>query len=188
MRVAYAGAPGAFAHQACLQFAPHHEPVAVEGFSAVAEALERGEVDIGMLPVRNSCAGPVAEVADLLSAQRLEVVSEHDLAVRMHLLGLPGAEFASIQTVVSHPVALTQCAEHLRQLKVVTRAAANTAIAARDLADSAEAVLASEAAAVVYGLIILRPNMHDDPDNITVFARVALRSAPSALPHSATLL
>jgi prephenate dehydratase len=143
-----------------------------------------------MLPVRNSRAGVVAEVAGLLAAGSVKVAAEHHLPVRMHLLGLAGADLSAVHTVVSHPVALAQCAAHLRELGVGTRAAENTAIAARDLANPREAVLASEGAAAVYDLVILRRDMHDDPENTTVFARIARRDAPapSALPHSATLL
>jgi prephenate dehydratase len=190
MRVAYAGAAGAFAHSACLAFTPDHVPVAVDGFAGVADAVERGEADIGMLPVRNSRAGPVAQVAELLAARPLAVVAEHSLPVRMHLLALPGSALSRIRVVISHPVALAQCAEHLRRLGLDTLDAPNTALAARGLTHPHEAVLASEAAAGAYGLAILCRDMHDDPDNATVFAKVALRGAPapSALPHSATLL
>jgi prephenate dehydratase len=125
-----------------------------------------------MLPLRNSRAGPVEEVAQLLAARPLRVIAEYDLPVRMHLLGVAGADLAGIRTVTSHPMALRQCADALAALAVTTQAAPNTAVAARALADPACAVLASEAAAQAYGLIILRRDVHDDPDNVTRFARV----------------
>jgi prephenate dehydratase len=91
----------------------------------------------------------------------------------MHLLGLPGAQLSGIAKVVSHAIALRQCTRALATLGAETAVASNTAVAARDLADPACAVLASEAAAEAYGLIILRRDVHDDPDNVTRFARVA---------------
>lgn len=172
MRIAYAGAPGAFAHEACLFFAPDHEPFAVGDFSAVADAVESGTAQSGMLPLRNSRAGPVEEVAALLTQRPIRIASEHDLPVRMHLLGLPGAELAGITKLVSHKMALRQCTRVLAALAAKTEAAANTAIAARDLRDPTCAVLASEAAAEAYDLVILRRDVHDDPDNVTRFARI----------------
>jgi prephenate dehydratase len=172
MRIAYSGAPGAFGHEACLTFAPAEEPLAVPGFADVAAAVESGLAEAGMLPLRNSRAGTVEEVASLLASRPLRIASEHDLPVRMHLLGLPGAELADIRTVVSHRMALRQCTRFLAALSVETRDALNTAAAARDLADPSCAVLASEAAAKAYGLIVLRRDVHDDPNNLTRFARI----------------
>jgi prephenate dehydratase len=133
----------------------------------------------------------VEEVTQLLAARPLRIDAEHDLPVRMHLLGLPGAELGAVRTVISHSMALRQCMEALVSLGVETRAAANTAVAARDLSDPTCAVLASEAAAEAYGLVILRRDVHDDPGNVTRFARVVCaepKLPPSALPHFATLL
>jgi prephenate dehydratase len=172
MKIAYAGAPGAFAHRACQAFAPQCELFPVATFAAVADAVESGAAGAGMLPLRNSRAGPVEEVAQLLAARPLRIDSEHDLPVRMHLLGLSGATLERIRTVISHPVALGQCTEVIAALGVETREAFNTAVAARDLSDYSCAVLASEAAAQAYGLDILRSDVHDDPGNVTRFARV----------------
>ena len=173
MRIAYSGAPGAFAHEACLAFAPELEALAMDGFAAVADAVQSGAVEFGMLPLRNSRAGAVEEVAQLLATRPLRVVAEHDLPVRMHLLGLAGADLGTIRVVASHPMALRQCAAALEELGVAQEEAPNTAVAARDLVDPSRAVLASEAAALAYGLTILQRDLQDDPDNLTRFALIA---------------
>jgi prephenate dehydratase len=41
--------------------------------------------------------------------------------------------------------------------------------------DSALAALASEAAATIYGLTIVRRDVHDDPDNATTFCVLGRR-------------
>lgn len=170
MSVAYQGAPGAFAHQACLAFAASHEPVAYASFADVAAAVAAGEAALGMLPLENSGAGLVPGVAELIAG--LVVVAEHVLPVRLHLLALPGVALAEVRTVVSHEMALRQCAGSLRALGLAGERAANTAVAARDLAGRDRAALASAAAAEIYGLTVLRADMQDDPDNRTRFALV----------------
>ena len=175
MRIAYSGAPGAFAHEACLAFAPDVSPLAVNGFAAVADAVESGAASFGMLPLHNSGAGTVEDVAELLRTRPLCMVAEHDLSVRMHLLGLPGTDLSAVRIVASHPMALRQCARALEKLGVALEEAPNTAVAARDLADSAHAVLASEAAAKAYGLDILQRDLQDDSNNRTRFALVVAR-------------
>jgi prephenate dehydratase len=175
VKIAYSGAPGAFAHEACLAFAPDVAPMAVDGFAAVADAVASGAADFGMLPLHNSAAGIVEDVAELLRTRPLRMVAEHDLFVRMHLIGLPGTVLSAVRIVASHPMALRQCARALATLGVALEEAPNTAIAARDLADPAHAVLASGAAAKAYGLIILQRDLQDDPDNRTRFALVVAR-------------
>jgi prephenate dehydratase len=170
--IAYLGEPGAFSHEACLKFVPDHEPLARPSFAGVIAAVVKGEADLGILPVENSGAGPVEEARALLAACGLPIVATHSLQVRMHLLGLPGATLDDVTTVISHPMALAQSARSLETLGLATETATNTAIAARMLQarqDKAIAVLASEAAAAIYGLEILRRDVHDDPDNRTLF-------------------
>ena len=170
MKAAYQGVPGAFGHQACLAFLAGHEPLAEPSFAAVVDAVICGRAEAGILPVENDEAGPVEEVSDLLAASPVRVVAEHRLAVRMHLLGLPGAVLGGIETAVSHPMALKQCARTLERLGLAGEAAPNTAIAAQALRDPRKAVLASEAAAQAYGLEILVRDVHDRADNVTRFA------------------
>lgn len=176
MKAAYQGAPGAFGHLACLTFLPGCEPVALATFGDVVATVERGEAERGMLPIENNEAGPTGAQA-LIDASSLAVLSEHELPVRMHLLGLPGASLDQIRTVVSHPIALRQCARSLARLELAAEATSNTAIAARQLSNPARAVLASEAAAEAYGLTFLIRDVHDRPDNATRFAVVARKEA-----------
>ncbi len=176
MTITYAGAPGAFAHEAALAFAPDRVAIPVVEFAAVAEAVASGAAEFGVLPVRNSRAGEVPGVAALLGDVRLIVVEERALPVRVHLLALPGVAIDEVVMIASHPVALAQCAEHLVALGIATEEASNTAVAAAALDRRDRAVLASEAAAVAYGLVVLKRDMHDDPDNATHFALI--RKAP----------
>lgn len=181
MKVAYQGEPGAFGHEACLTFLPDYEAVRKRSFADVFDSVAAGETELGVLPEENSAAGVVPDVKELLDRGELEVVARHVLPVRMHLLGIQGASLSDIRLVVSHPIAIAQCAETLRSLGLATEEALNTAGAAKELAESGDAtraVLASAAAASTYGLAILRPDMQDRADNATRFV-VLSRSAAS---------
>lgn len=171
MSVAYQGTEGAFSHEACLRFLPDEEPVAVPSFEDVVNVVNKGEADFGMLPLSNNQAGETGS-RELIEQGNLEIVDERELPVRMHLLGMPTASIEKITTVVSHPVALRQCAETLAQLEVETEETSNTALAAAALTNPNRAVLASEKAARLYGLTILLRDVHDRPDNSTRFAIV----------------
>lgn len=171
MTVAYQGTEGAFSHEACLRFLPDEQPIAVATFEDVVGAVTRGDAEFGMLPLSNNQAGETG-ARELLEKAGLDIVAEHDLPIRMHLLGLPNADIAKIRTVVSHPVALRQCAANLAELEVETEETSNTALAAAALTNPSRGVLASEEAARLYGLVILKRDVHDRPDNATRFAIV----------------
>lgn len=171
MTVAYQGAPGAFSHEACLRFLVGHEPFPVRTFEDVVRTVESGDADLGMLPLFNNEAGETGARA-LIERCGLSIIAQHDLPISMHLLGVPGAALDAIRTVTSHPVALRQCKRSLEALGVDIQEAANTALAAEGLARADVGVLASEAAAGIYGLAILKRDLQDRPDNATTFAIV----------------
>lgn len=169
MTIAYQGAPGAFSHEACLAFAPGYVPIPRATFAEVVEAVVSGATELGILPVENSAAGAVPGNRELIDRAQVRVRGEHDLAVRMHLLALPGTTIDDVAMISSHPMALRQCSAFLSEVGVETREASNTAVAAQSLVSSHEAVLGSEAAASAYGLTILRRDVHDDAANVTRF-------------------
>ena len=174
MIVAYQGAEGAFSHEACLRFLPDNEPVPFRTFSDVVNAVKSGEADFGILPLANNEAGETG-ARELIDKAGLQVVEEAVLPVRMHLLGLSDAALDQITTVVSHPIALKQCSEFLGQLGAKTEEISSTALAARSLKNPNRAVLASEEAASIYGLTILRRDVHNRDDNATTFVIVSAR-------------
>lgn len=173
MSVAYHGVPGAFSHEACLTFVPEQEPVGLASFADVIRAVESGEAEFGILPLENNNVGGVDEVRQLLSRSPLKIVAEHRLPIRIHLLGLPGSSMEQVRTAVSHPMALKQCKDTLDKLGLQPEAASSTSVAAQTLTDPTKAVLASEAAAEAYGLVVLQRNVHDREVNETTFVVVS---------------
>ncbi len=171
-RAAYQGVPGAFSHEACAALLPDHAPTPHPDFAAVFAAVERGEADRAVVPVENSSAGPVPEVAALLPASPLLVEAKAWRPIRLALLALPGAALADLRTAHSHPMALKQCARTLSHLGLEPVAAFDTAGAAAELAaagDRSRAAVASRTAGAVAGLAVLRDGLEDAPDNRTRF-------------------
>jgi prephenate dehydratase len=172
MTVAYHGVSGAFSHEACLRFLPDEEPIGLPSFADVIRAVESGNAEYGILPLENNNAGGVDEVQELLTASSLRSVAHHRLPIRIHLLGLPGSSLDEVRTAVSHPMAIKQCVETLDSLDLETEEAPSTSVAAQTLKDLTKAVLASEAAAEAYGLVVLKANVHDREVNETTFVVV----------------
>ena len=181
--IAFQGKEGAHADLACRTHYPYFHTHACPTFDDVFELVATGKVGLGLIPIENSQAGRVAEIHQILPRTNLHIVGEHFMKVEHHLLAPKGATIAGIKKVYSHPQALMQCREHLREMDgVETEGYSNTAQAAADVAkwnDPTKAALGSKLAAQLYGLEILKENMHDSPDNVTVF--VALSKEPKEI-------
>jgi prephenate dehydratase len=172
MKISYQGEPGANSHIACLEAYPKCEAVACRTFEDAFQAVKEGAVDLAMIPIDNSVAGRVADIHHLMPASNLHIIGEHFLRVHHQLMALPGAKIADIKSVHSHVHALGQSRKLIRELGVPSVVAVDTAGAARELRDhpdKSRAVIASELAAKIYGLQILRKNVEDEDHNTTRF-------------------
>lgn len=173
MRVAYCGTEGAFAHIAAGKMFPGSIRVAYSDFVSAYRAVENGECDAVVLPVENSYNGEVGQVTDLMFSGSLYVGEMADLAVSHDLLVVPGTRAEDIKEVVSHPQALAQCAEYIRNNAWNTAEYSNTALAAKYVAEKQDktiAAIASEEAAEVFGLEVLARNINASRNNTTRFA------------------
>ena len=182
-RAAYQGVEGAFAHIALKALFPHAEAVSYSTWDEVFEAVASGEAAHGVVPFENSHAGDVSAVLDLCyNHPELWVVDVYDLPISQNLLVLPGTQLSQLRTVYSHQQAIAQSETFLKQFRLPATAMANTAMAAKFVAESGDATkaaIASAETAALYGLEILVPNINTDGDNTTRFI-VLSREKPTA--------
>ncbi len=173
MKVAYSGTEGAFAHIATGKLFPSARKIAYPDFAAAYASVVDGECDCVVLPVENSCNGEVAQVTDSIFSGSLYVNSMMDLAVSQDLLAVPGAKLSDIKEVISHPQALGQCADYLKDKGFIGHEYVNTALAAKHVAklgDRSVAAIASAEAAELFGLCVLEKNINTSKNNTTRFA------------------
>ena len=190
--IAFQGAAGAHSDLACRRAYPYMNSLACPTFEAVFEAVEQGKAEIGMIPIENSYAGRVAEVHNILAHTDLHIVGEHFQKIEHHLLGTKSASLDSVKEVYSHPQALMQCRKNIKELGIITQPAENTALAAKyisELKDNSKTALGSELAAEIYGLQILKRNMEDVPNNMTVFVSLSKEPVdPTSVENTITTL
>ncbi len=176
--VAYLGGRGSFSEEACQRFLPACELMPLADFEAVATAVCQGSADVGVLPIRNSVAGPIDAVRVLLAHPELRMVGEEDVDIRLHLLASNGTSLGAIREVASHRAALRQCKTFLADHQLAAVEAPSTSEAARQVADAKDpsrAAIASEVAADIYGLTIVARDVQGDRASITRFAIVERR-------------
>ena len=175
-KIAYQGERGANSHIACKDVYPDLEPFACRTFEDVIAAVETGEAELAMIPVENTIAGRVGDIHHLLPATSLHMIGEHLMRIRFQLMALPGTEIDEIERAYSHVMALGQCRNFLRKHNIQARTAADTAGAARQVAeraDRAAAAIAPGLAAEEYGLEILAQDIEDAAHNTTRFVIMA---------------
>lgn len=187
-RVAYLGPPGTFTEDA-LRTAVGDEPIEGRPTATIYEAIlavENGEADRALVPFENSIEGAVRSTLDTLAFDTAgaTIVGEHDFPIRSNLIARREIELGEVEVVLSHPQASAQAARFIREQlpKAELRASPSTADAVRQVAESEErwAALGAASAAELYGCVILRDGVEDEPDNVTRFVWLAPEgTAPS---------
>jgi len=171
-KVAFQGEKGAYSHLACLEIFPNAEVKACKTFDeAFMMAKESSEYKI-VIPITNSSTGSIADMHYLLPKYKLQIHAEHFQKVSHNLLGIKNSKIQDIKAVRSHAQALSQCSKIILENNFKALVSADTAGSAKLISekkDKREAAIASELAAKIYGLEILKRNVEDETGNVTRF-------------------
>ena len=184
LKIAFQGEPGANSHLAIHETYPHAEAVPCHTFEDAFAAVRSGRAALAMIPIENSVAGRVADIHHLMPHSGLHIIAEHFMPVHHQLMAIKAATAKSIQTVESHIHALGQCRKVIQKLHLRRVVSADTAGAAREVAeagDKTRAAIASKLAAKIYRLKILQANIEDEAHNTTRF--IILSKTAKWMPH-----
>ena len=172
IKVAFQGEQGAYSHLACLEVFPNVEAVACPTFEETFQlAKDSSEYKI-VIPIENSLAGRVADIHYLIPRYKLQIHAEHFQKVTHNLLGVKGSKLKDVKTVRSHAQALGQSQKFISDNKLTSIISADTAGSAKYVSekkDKSEGAIASDLAAKIYNLDILKTNVEDETGNFTRF-------------------
>lgn len=169
---------GSYSAEACsLFFNGNCDIRYVRNFEEVFSAVERGEVDYGVLPIENSTAGDVSATYDLMGKHRFYISKTVKIHISHILAAKKGTDPSEIKTVYSHEMALRQCAAFLDRFSADTIPMSSTAEAAKyvSYADESCAAICSAPCARLYGLEPLAEDISDVRDNFTRFILISNR-------------
>ena len=170
--VALQGTEGAYSERAAKKLFPNMHPRFYPSFRDVFESVKNGTAEYGVLPVENSTAGSVNEVYDLLRSYDVFVIKALRLEIHHCLLAKKGVRKENVKNVYSHPQALYQCKEYLREHGFTPCEDKNTALACRKVSGSSsgtDAAIGGGENAEHYGLEILEREIQDEKQNHTRF-------------------
>ncbi len=172
IKIAFQGEKGAYSHLACLEVFPNADAIACSTFEETFQlAKDNSEYKI-VIPIENSLAGRVADIHYLIPKYKLQIHAEHFQKVTHNLLGIKGSKIKDIKTVRSHSQAIGQCNKMISENKLKPVISADTAGSAKFISekkDKTDSAIASELAAKIYSLEILKSNVEDESGNVTRF-------------------
>ena len=192
MRIAYQGVPGAYSEAAALRFNPAADVVPRPSFEEVFAGVAERQATHGILPIENTIGGTIHRNYDLLLEHDLPIVGEVKLPIVHHLIVLEGTTLEQVRRVYSHPQGLAQCERFLRTLKdveiVATYDTAGSAKMIREENLHESAAIASERAARIFDLQMLRSGIQDYADNFTRFLLIGREAVPLGTPDKTTIV
>lgn len=191
LKVAFLGPEGTFSQQAVLKHFGHSvRALPLPAISEVFEEVQAGHADFGVVPIENSTEGTVNHTLDMFLNSPAKICGEIELRVRQHLMGrMQGLQ--NIARICSHPQSLAQCRQWLDEhLPNIERepVSSNAEAARRARDEEGTAAIAGEAAAEVYGLSVLVPEIEDTVDNTTRFLVIGRKLFSASGQDKTTLL
>jgi prephenate dehydratase len=184
-RIGYLGPPGTFSEEALrsTELPADAEPVALATIFDTVMAVQDGRVDRGFVPIENSLEGSVDVTLDALAIEARDVLIVGETVRPIHncLIAASPLQLERIEAVHSHPQPIAQCAHFLRSVlpRAQVIAANSTADAVRTVAEAGSetpwAALGARLAAELYGCVVLREGIEDEPGNETRFVWIARR-------------
>ena len=172
IKVAFQGEKGAYSHLAILEIFPDAEVKSCSTFEKTFELAKKNPEYKIVIPIENSLAGRVADIHYLIPKYKLQIHAEHFQKVNHNWLGIKSSKIKDIKIVRSHFQAIGQCQKIISDNKLQSIISADTAGSAKFISeknDESESAIASELAAKIYNLKILKSNVEDESDNVTRF-------------------
>jgi chorismate mutase/prephenate dehydratase len=144
-----------------------------ETFEDAVKSVESGETEYAMLPVENTTSGSINDVYDAIIGSKLSIVGEEIFHVKHCLVGLEEIPLNKIKKIYTHIQAARQCSKFLSGFKNASvEYFIDTARSAKKVKDENNplyAAIASEEAAKLFDVVILREDIANQPGNYTRF-------------------
>ncbi len=191
--VVYAGVPGSFSYKAALQYFGENISLKnVSSFQELFEYVASGKSKWGVIPLENSLSGSIHTNYDLLMLHDLYIVGELTLRIIHNLIGHEGTIIDQIKTVYSHPQVFEQCAEFLNKHPnwdlVACKDTATAVARIQKETDKTSVAIASEEAARLFGMTIIKESIETHPQNFTRFGIISRDKLQNGLKDKSSII
>ncbi|MGB5847450.1 MAG: bifunctional 3-deoxy-7-phosphoheptulonate synthase/chorismate mutase [Ignavibacteriaceae bacterium] len=175
--VAIQGIEGSYSHLASQKFfSDSKDEISFkykDSFEDVVKAVGNDEADYAMLPVENTTSGSINDVYDAIIGSQLSIVGEEIFHVKHCLVGIEEIALNKIEKIYTHIQAARQCNKFLSGIKNASvEYFIDTAQSVQKIKEEKNphyTAVASEEAADLYDVVILRENIANQQGNFTRF-------------------
>lgn len=169
------GTSGANSETASRMIFGDKEPIFYNSFEDVFRAVQSGEIEYGVIPLKNSTAGMIDSAYDLMAKYSVYIVKQVCVEINHCLAVKKGTSLNDIECIYSHPQALAQCSAFIARSGIKTSPYSNTATAAEMVSSSDKKIasICSVDCAERLGLEILATDIADCSVNRTQFVCIA---------------
>ena len=142
-------------------------------FEDMILSLSKNEIQYALMAIENSTAGSIIPNYALIDEYNINIVGEHYLEISHNLMALKGQSLDDIKEIHSHPMALLQCRDFLREnpsIKLVEeKDTANVAKKISNTKTMGIGAIASKLAAKIYDLNLIKEDIQSIKKNQTRF-------------------
>ena len=142
-------------------------------FEDMIFSLSKNEIQYALMAIENSTAGSIIPNYALIDEYNINIVGEHYLEISHNLMALKGQSLDDIKEIHSHPMALLQCRDFLKEnpsIKLVEEK--DTASVAKKISNTKTmgiGAIASKLAAKIYDLNLIKEDIQSIKKNQTRF-------------------
>ena len=142
-------------------------------FEDMILSLSKNEIQYALMAIENSTAGSIIPNYALIDEYNINIVGEHYLEISHNLMALKGQSLDDIKEIHSHPMALLQCRDFLKEnpsIKLVEEK--DTASVAKKISNTKTmgiGAIASKLAAKIYDLNLIKEDIQSIKKNQTRF-------------------
>lgn len=141
-------------------------------FEDICKDVDSGKINYGILPIDNSTAGTVNQTYELAEKYNFHICLSTKISVSHCLAIKKGSKLSNVNKVYSHPQALMQCSNFIKENNLESVSYSNTALAAEMVSKSDSnniSAICSEYCAELFGLEVVAKNINDISKNVTKF-------------------
>ena len=185
-KIGIQGIKGSFHHIAAAEY--FGEDIVLNEFLSFEDmilCLSEDKIDYALMAIENSTAGSIIPNYALIDEYNMNIVGEHYLEISHNFMALKGQILNDINEVHSHPMALLQCREFLKEnpsIKLIEEK--DTASVAKKISEKkilGVAAIASKLAAETYDLDLISANIQTIKKNQTRFVVLNKKSVNNKL-------
>ena len=182
IKIGYQGIENSYSHIASLQFVKKlnidAKVIGLISSQKVIEELINGNIDYGVVAIKNSIAGKVEETKNALDKINYQILDSLDLEIHHCLFKLKEVNKNDIKYIASHIQALKQTERHIKDLfnNIEVIGIEDTSLSALLLKNNKipkdTAVICSMKAGLSSKLDLIRENIEDEKNNTTTFIMI----------------